>query len=571
MPQKQISGGERDFIHMSFSAFRNTLLALTSAATVTVYGQLKWEGCADLSPSQFKRVPLISRNGVGSVTGVTVRDANLMEPVKLSVAKNGDVYFVERGGTIKIWKTNGTLATAGKISVFTGGALPDPKKTGQTNNENGLHGIVLDPNFETNKWLYVHYSPLVGNFMNISRWTMNGDQLDMSSEKVLLQIPIQRNSCCHTGGGMEFDASGNLFVTVGNNTTNPAKAAADAYVKESDPDADDQGHAANTNDLRGKILRIKPTPDGQYTIPAGNLFPPNTDKARGEIYAMGLRNPYSLAVDRYRGWIAWGDVGPDDGLAYSEEWNVLTAPAFAGWPYFVGNNQVWRMGKNPSAPINNSPNNTGLTNLPPAVPAMIGYPQRCAITGPFYHYDGANPSTKKMPPHLNKKWIVSDWWDGFLEAVTLSEDGKSVVSRNQFRPRQAGEAAVSGILDIKVGPDGALYLVEYGQIAGGLWFKNDGTTAISRIEYTGTCHPTTPTLPTSIKDIETMARGGLVGSINLGLRRDVDLPAGARGFRLYDVQGKLAWEYKAGGDQGSGKVAVPASVGSGVLRIKYLR
>jgi cytochrome c len=363
---------------------------------------------------------------------------------------------------------------------------------------------------------------------------------------------------------MEFDFQGNLYITVGNNTTNPAKEAPDAYVNESDADADDQGHAANTNDLRGKVLRIKPMPNGTYEIPEGNLFAKNQDRTRGEIYAMGLRNPYSLAVDRYRGWIAWGDVGPDDGLDYSEEWNVLTAPGNAGWPYFVGNNQVWRMNKNPSAPQNNSPHNTGLTTLPPAVPATIGYKQRCAISGPFYHYNGADTSTKKLPPHLNQKWLVTDWWDGFLEAVTLSADGKSVVSRNQLKPFQTFE----GPLDMKVGPDGALYVVEYGQTSGGLWFANTAGTAISRLQYTGTCHPLTP-VPTALPEIAAKSsRMGFVQGINLGLRREITLPAGVKGFRLYDVQGREAWAYLTTGNE-NGKVVVPASVGNGILRVKY--
>jgi cytochrome c len=547
-----------------------SVAALCTLFAVGAEAQFTWENCQNLTSSQMKKTMLVSRSASTATAGVTVVDADLNEPVKLAVAKNGDVYIAERPGYIKVWKPDGTMVTAGKLDVFYGGTLPHPT---QGSNENGLTGIVFDPNFETNKWVYVFYTPRVGDYMQVARITINNYQIDMASEKVLLKIPIQRQACCHTGGSMQFDLNGNLFITVGNNTTNPGAKAADAYVKESDPNADDQGHSANTNDFRGKILRIKPLPDGTYEVPDGNLFPKGTAQTKPEIWAMGLRNPYSLAVDPYRGWVAWGDVGPDDGLL-TEEWNLFTSPGNAGWPYFAGqadyDKYVWRpaLGKVPAAPVNNSPNNTGLKNLPPARGATIGYQQSCAVSGPIYHYNGANASTKKLPPHLHKKWLVTDWWKGNLEVVTMSEDGQTVAGRAILMPNNT----FNGPLDVKVGPDGALYVIEYGQVSGGLWLDNAGNTAVSKLEYTGTCHPTTP-VPVAIFDVEKLRKGAIVSGSVLGFRREVDLPQGVKGFRLYDVQGRMAWEYKATGLE-SGKVRVPAEVagaaGAGLLRVKYM-
>ena len=68
--------------------------------------------------------------------------------------------------------------------------------------------------------------------------------------------------------------------------------------------------SGNTNDLRGKILRIRIKPDGTYEIPEGNLFV-NTPKARPEIFVMGDRNPYRISVDKKTGFLYWGEVGPD--------------------------------------------------------------------------------------------------------------------------------------------------------------------------------------------------------------------------------------------------------------------
>ncbi len=541
------------------SLLRIQTLTLASLAAISAHAQLKWEGCDDLAASQFKKTLLVSRSNLttGYTAGVTAVETGLMEPVKLAVARTGEVFIAERGGNVRVWKS-GTLSLAGKLSVFTGGkgGMPDG-----SDNENGLHGIVLDPDFATNKWLYVHHSPSAGSTMNISRFTVGSDgKLDMASEKIVLQIPIQRNTCCHTGGGMEFDQAGNLFITVGNNIQNPTVATSpESYVNEANPDADDQGHSANTNDLRGKILRIKPKPDGTYEVPHGNLFPKGTDKT------MGLRNPYSPALDKYRGWVAWGDIGPDDGLDYSEEWNVFTRPGYAGWPYFVGKNQAFRLTKNASAPANNSKNNTGLVNLPPAVPAVIAAKQRAAITGPIYTYDGSNASRAKLPPHLHNKWLISDRWEGYLDVVTLSDNGESMVSRTKLLPNET----FKGVLDIKVGPaDGALYVVEYGQVGGGLWFANAATTVISKVEYTGDCHPATP-IPVAVADRGIFRHGALVQGFNLGFRRDVDLPAGAQGFRLYDTQGRQVWEYLRT-TPGDAKVTLPAEVGDGILQVKYL-
>ena len=69
--------------------------------------------------------------------------------------------------------------------------------------------------------------------------------------------------------------------------------------------------SGNTNDLRGKIMRIRVKDDGTYEIPEGNLFPKGTDKTRPEIYVMGNRNPYRISVDQKNSNLYWGEVGPD--------------------------------------------------------------------------------------------------------------------------------------------------------------------------------------------------------------------------------------------------------------------
>src|SRR5205085_10443804 len=109
---------------------------------------------------------------------------------------------------------------------------------------------------------------------------------------------------------------------------------------------DAQKSSGNTNDLRGKIIRIHPEPDGTYTIPEGNLFPKGEAKTRPEIYVMGNRNPYRISVDKKNGFLYWGEVGPDAakdsldtrGPKGYDEVNQARKAGFFGWPLFVGNN-----------------------------------------------------------------------------------------------------------------------------------------------------------------------------------------------------------------------------------------
>ena len=187
--------------------------------------------------------------------------------------------------------------------------------------------------------------------------------------------------------------------------------------------------------LRGKILRIRVNEDGTYTIPDGNLFPKGMAKTRPEIYVMGDRNPYRISVDQKTGFLYWGEVGPDAnndsmetrGPRGYDEFNQARQAGFFGWPFFIANNLPYReydyaTGKSgaafdPAKPMNNSRNNTGLQQLPPAQPAFIWYPYaaskdfpqlgsggRCAMAGPVYYPD-MYPKETRYPGLLQRQTI----------------------------------------------------------------------------------------------------------------------------------------------------------------------
>ncbi len=311
-------------------------------------------------------------------------DDNTSNPMMLDVAGDGRVFYIDRLGDVKVVRPTGGTATAAHLDVFTA-------------NESGLLGMALDPGFATNNWIYLYYSPNgPDNVDRLSRFTVNADStLDLASEKVVLDVPVQRSQCCHHGGGMVFDeATGDLWLANGDNT-NPFDSDGYAPIDEraGRSDWDAQKSAANTNDLRGKVLRIHPETDGTYTIPDGNMFAPGTAKTRPEIYAMGFRNPFRIGIDPKTHKLMVANYGPDAGNPNPNrgpentvEWDIMNQPGFYGWPYCIGQNVPYNDYDFATAtsgakfdcahPVNNSPNNTGLTDLPRREGGHGGLPLR---------------------------------------------------------------------------------------------------------------------------------------------------------------------------------------------------
>ncbi|MBQ1160334.1 ThuA domain-containing protein [Streptomyces sp. A73] len=496
------------------------------------------------------------------------------EPHGLVTAEDGRILYIGRGGgdasqpvatdwddpdigkgkgQVHIWDPKTEKVTlAGELTVFGNKGGGDEL----VKNEEGLLGIELDPDFDKNGWVYLHYTP--HSEINrdthmaerrVSRFTLDEetDKLDLDSEKVLLKWPVQIHSCCHAGGGMAWDSKDNLYIATGDNNSS---RFSDGYSGNNpEPNfkgvsfADARRTAGNTNNLNGKILRIHPEDDGTYTLPEGNLFTGEETaegggKTRGEIYVMGVRNPARIAVDKKTDTLYAGWVGPDAqnpsptwGPAKYDTFARITSAGNQGWPYCMGNKQPYRDRNlpDPSKPLgwydcdhlkNESPNNDGLVNIPPARNNNIWYsPQggapdfprdengvpsykldeqkltlswlkgggQAAMTGPLYRFDDELPAKGKWPSYWDGKWFVGDFYDGDQPRHALvMPKGDTVGARPAHaesldRIVPVGEGGIRNLMDWKFGADGALYVLDYGRG----FFTSDDKSALWRVTYRG--------------------------------------------------------------------------------------
>lgn len=434
-------------------------------------------------------------------TSILSQAGELDEPMAFTFLNKEEMLIVERKGGLKSFKIDSKqMWTVANIPVN----IMYTNKKGQSRAaEEGLLGIVAHPNYAQNNWIFMLYADPDEPKHVLARWEYKDKILNEQSKVVVLEYPVQREECCHTGGGMVFDKAGNLFITVGNNTINPPQGTSNLDERPGHENSDDQRTGGNTNDLRGKILRIHPEDDGSYTIPAGNLFPEGTPKTRAEIYTMGHRNPWRISIDNKTGYIYWGEVGPDasedsdQGPRGYDEFNQAKEAGFFGWPYFIGDNQAYAdydyetdsiYGffdlKNP---VNTSPNNTGITNLPTPQKAFFWYPYayseefplmgsagRSATGGPVFRQADFPASDKRFPAYYEGKWLITEFMRGWIMAVTMDKNG-DYLAMEPFLPKENFSSAI----DMQFSPDGDLYVLEYGSA----WFKGNENAQIKRIQY----------------------------------------------------------------------------------------
>lgn len=544
---------------------------LTLFSTLDINAQ----GCAFPQMNEFKKVKV-----TGNVPGV-----------HMSVLDDGTIFVLDMDGRVSRYSPPANVIELGRVPTNGGRGV-----------EEGALGIVADINFSKNHWLYIIHTPAELGTCELTRYTVTNDKI--ANPKMILNFSRNRdphagqnfgNDQRHAGGGMAWNKkTGDLFISIGDDT-NPFGDNSIYGPRDPDDSLTSALHtAANTNDLRGKSIRIRPIPFGEnetplpalgstYTVPAGNLFPPGTPKTRAEIYSMGHRNAYRIKVDSVTGWVMVGEVGADadsydakKGPPGYDKVTLFKGPGNAGWPFTNGNLEPYivrgdldkeyvaaglKVGD--KFDLNHLKNlskfNSGLVDLPGSiVPPLVyycngGYQKgidsvlgggaETVMAGPVYNFDPNLVSNYKMPPSVHRSMFFGDWSRERIWAATLDADGKASAIH---------EVADGKVIDMDMGPDGTLYYLDYNDRAvysiqyqgmqkdyHACSFIKEGCTDSRYLEYDKMANLNMPgkCINAAVNSIKygNPSKPHLLSNMKSGI---VAIPAGATGVVIFNLTGK---------------------------------
>ena len=373
------------------SAYPSGQHVLRARATDTTGNVSAWTtalvrfGGTVTQPSGFTR----NESWVTGLTGATA----------FAQAPDGRLFICQQGGALRVVKNGALLATPfATITVDSAG-------------ERGLIGVALDPAFATNGFVYVYSTRAAAGVSHnrISRFTAAGDVAAVGSEVTLVDLPNLSAATNHNGGGMHFGADGKLYVGVGDNANS--------------------AQAQNLTLPFGKLLRFNS--DG--TIPADNPFFATQSGLARAVWAYGLRNPYTFAVQAGTGKIHINDVGENTW----EEIDVGSAGANYGWPGSEGPDNVGAGITGPLFTYKHADAN-------PLGSGPGGFFKGFAIAG-----GGFYPATGPFPAGYRDQYYFADYVSQFVGRVDLANGNAAYAF-----------ATLSGSpVDLLVGADGAVYVL----------------------------------------------------------------------------------------------------------------
>ena len=325
--------------------------------------------------------------------------SGLNEPTTLEIVPGGKMLVGQRGGVIRVFD-HGLL-------------LPKPMLTlnVETYEEQGLLGMALHPQFPATPWIYVFYTPLTGAHpaptSRVSRFTIAADTVVAGSEVVLLGS-IPTGVGWHQAGCVRVSSDGYLWISIG-----------------------DTGNGAvwtrNTSRLEGKLLRLNL--DG--SIPATNPFV-GVSGARGEIWQLGLRNPFRFTIQPVTQQPFVNDVGADSW----EEVNIGLPGADFGWPNYEGTV---------------TPKPAAVTN------PLYTYPHAgsgaCITAGVFY-------TGTQFPAEYLGNYLFLEHSRGHIGRIVLNGSNQ-LVSVTMPWGTTASTGWGTGPVDMVLAPDGSLYYTQY--------------------------------------------------------------------------------------------------------------
>jgi len=323
--------------------------------------------------------------------GIAQVASGLANVTSMAIANDGRIFITQQEGTVKV--------------IQNGIVIPTPvlKVTTSPDWERGLTGIALDPDFLNNGYLYLAYtvtSPKLHH--QVSRFKVVGNLAVTNSEKVIYEMDDLLQNL-HVGGALAFGPDGKLYIASGESN------GANQQAPQS---------------TGGKIIRINS--DG--SIPGDNPFRQLGGRAPS-IFAMGFRNPFTLAIQRTTGKIFVNDVGD----ATTEEVNEVISGGNYGWPAYEGY----------------APN--------PFISPLFTYPhgandvdKGCAIVGGTFY----NPNTIQFPTEYVGKYFFADFCNDWIRTLDPTSPNKVKL----FASNISGFAVVN----MQTGPDGAIYLLARG-------------------------------------------------------------------------------------------------------------
>jgi uncharacterized repeat protein (TIGR03806 family) len=386
--------------------------------------------------------------------------AGLTGATAMEVAPDGRVFVCEQTGTLRVVKHDRLL--------------PEPFLAVAVDSswERGLLGVALDPEFPAQPFVYVTYvvaKPYPHH--RVSRFTAAGDRAVPGSEAILFAGDDQNQfggsvKNGHQGGATHFGKDGKLYVALGDQT---AGAPAQSFTA-----------------LQGKILRLNK--DG--SIPTDNPFSTTATGKYRAIWALGLRNPFTFAVQPGTGRMLINDVG-----GANEEVNEGVAGANYGWPT-----------------VDHGPRHD------PRFRDPVHWYKESSITGGTFY----NPPAVRFPREYVGKYFFNDYKAGWIKTLDPDHPERVAVFATGLQTR--------GVVDLKVEADGSLLLLNRNAWVNDKDFR-PGTGSLVRVRYTGVSgppriaeHPRPQTVPTGVTAYFRVAADGR-GPLRYQWQRDGrDLP-----------------------------------------------
>ncbi|MEO5713157.1 MAG: PQQ-dependent sugar dehydrogenase [Luteolibacter sp.] len=362
------------------------------------------------------------------------RIASGLNPVTMTFAPDGRLFLCEKQGLLRV-------VSGGKLLEKPALDLTDRVDSW---NERGLISVCFDPDFARNGWLYIYHThnrdpkdtKHESSNNRVSRFTLKGNVADPGSEQVIVEIDNLSKTGWHNGGGLAFGKDGKLYVSTGENANG--------------------SNAQDSGNLLGKLLRFNK--DG--SVPSDNPFYREYKGNNRAIVALGLRNPFAIAVQPGTGLLYLNMVGANFEQIERYETGKPPEAVNYGWPDIDG-------------PPKNKTTPQGYRA--PEYAYDHGSGKGVALcSGDFYQ--PFSRGADAFPASYKGKYFFSDYggWIKFIDPA--KPDTRLDFATGINRP-----------IDVKTAPDGALWYIERAGIPGGSDTANSSSKdgSLWRVRWTG--------------------------------------------------------------------------------------